>query len=56
MVKTVQMSDNGSIEIHEQPYPELEKGAVLVKMAYSEVCGTDVHLRKGHLVQALLKK
>lgn len=50
MVKTVQMSDNGSIEIHEQPYPELEKGAVLVKMAYSEVCGTDVHLRKGHLV------
>lgn len=49
MVKTVQMTERGTVELHDQPYPELEKGAVVVKTAYSEVCGTDVHLLKGQL-------
>jgi len=49
MVKTVIMKKDGTIKVQEQPYPNLESGAVLVKTAYSEVCGTDVHLRKGHL-------
>jgi L-iditol 2-dehydrogenase len=49
MVKTVQMTERGTVELHDQPYPELEKGSVVAKTAYSEVCGTDVHLLKGHL-------
>lgn len=49
MVKTVVMTKNGTTEMQEQPYPVLESGAVLIKTTYSEVCGTDVHLRKGHL-------
>ncbi|MFX1283352.1 MAG: zinc-binding dehydrogenase [Promethearchaeota archaeon] len=49
MVKAVIMKKDGTIELQEQPYPSLEPGAVLVKTAYSEVCGTDVHLQKGHL-------
>ncbi len=49
MVKTAQMTAKGRIELIDQPFPDLEQGAVLVKTAYSEVCGTDVHLLKGHL-------
>ncbi|MFX0171349.1 MAG: hypothetical protein ACFE9L_05470 [Candidatus Hodarchaeota archaeon] len=47
MVKTVQMTERGTAELHDQPYPELEKGSVVVKTAYSGVCGTDIHLLKG---------
>ncbi|MFX0149944.1 MAG: zinc-binding dehydrogenase [Candidatus Hodarchaeota archaeon] len=50
MVKTVQMTERGTVEQHDQPYPELEKGSVVIKTAYSEVCGTDVHLFKGQLI------
>ena len=49
MVKTVQMNNDGQLNIVEQPLPELEEGAVLVKTAFSEVCGTDCHLQKGKL-------
>ena len=49
MVKTVIITKKGAIELQEQPYPDLEPGAVLIKTTYSEVCGTDVHLLKGHL-------
>ena len=49
MVKTVIMTANGTTEVQDQPYPVLESGAVLIKTAFSEVCGTDVHLPKGHL-------
>lgn len=49
MVKTVRMTENGVVELHEQAVPDLEEGAVLVKTSYSEVCGTDVHLQKGQL-------
>ncbi|MFW9994046.1 MAG: zinc-binding dehydrogenase [Candidatus Odinarchaeota archaeon] len=48
MVKTVEMI-KGKVEVVDQPYPELEKGAAVIKTAYSEVCGTDVHLLKGQL-------
>jgi len=42
---------NGSIgiAIRSFPVPALEPGAVLLKTRYSEVCGTDVHLRRGQL-------
>ncbi len=50
MVKTVIMTKKGTVELQEQPYPDLEPGAALIKTVYSEVCGTDVHLRKGLLI------
>ena len=44
---------NGEIklEIKEFPEPALEKGAVLLKTIYSEICGTDVHLSHGQLAE-----
>lgn len=37
------------IEIREFPRPHVEPGAALLRTAYSEVCGTDVHLFHGQL-------
>src|SRR5437660_12879103 len=37
------------IELREFPRPDLATGAVLLKTALSEVCGTDVHLWHGRL-------
>src|SRR5947208_6465840 len=37
------------IEVREFPRPDLPAGAVLLKTALSEVCGTDVHLWHGRL-------
>ncbi|MHA2224524.1 MAG: zinc-binding dehydrogenase [Candidatus Hodarchaeales archaeon] len=49
MVKAVILKKNGTVAIKEQSRPNLEDNAVLIKTTFSEVCGTDVHLRKGHL-------
>ncbi|MHA2108960.1 MAG: zinc-binding dehydrogenase [Candidatus Hodarchaeales archaeon] len=49
MVQTVNMNKDGEVNLVERELPELEKGAVLLKTSFSEVCGTDVHLRKGQL-------
>jgi L-iditol 2-dehydrogenase len=40
---------NRPVEVREYPRPELEDGAALLRTAYSEVCGTDVHLQDGRL-------
>lgn len=40
---------NIPIELREFPEPELEQDAALLRMMYSEVCGTDVHLHHGKL-------
>ena len=45
------MTKDSKVELVEQPRPTLEDGAVLIKTAYSEVCGTDVHLLKGRLAE-----
>src|SRR5262245_37970530 len=37
------------IDIREFPLPELPPGAALLRTAFSEVCGTDVHLWHGRL-------
>ena len=37
------------IEIREFAEPALEPGAALLRMMYSEICGTDVHLHHGKL-------
>ena len=37
------------IELRELPLPDLEPDSALLKVEYSEVCGTDVHLHEGRL-------
>ena len=37
------------IELREIPLPDLEPHSALLRVEYSEVCGTDVHLRDGRL-------
>jgi len=37
------------LEVRRFPRPELEQGAALLRVLYSEVCGTDVHLHQGRL-------
>ncbi len=37
------------VEIREVPLPELAPGSALLRVTYSEVCGTDVHLQHGRL-------
>lgn len=45
----VMPAPNQPVEIREYPVPELEPGAALLRVRYSEVCGTDVHLHHGRL-------
>lgn len=40
---------NTPIRLEELPAPVLEPGGALLQTLYSEVCGTDVHLRHGRL-------
>jgi threonine dehydrogenase-like Zn-dependent dehydrogenase len=40
---------NAAIEVHDLPEPDLEPDSALLRTLYSEVCGTDVHLRDGRL-------
>ena len=50
MVRAAVMpAPHAPIEIREYPLPELEPGSILLRTIMSEVCGTDVHLREGHL-------
>jgi len=49
--KAVVMAGPGKIEVREFPVPRLEKGAMLVEILLSGVCGTDKHGYKGEAVQ-----
>lgn len=40
---------NTSVELQEFPLPEVSPGGALVDVALGGICGTDVHLRTGHL-------
>lgn len=40
---------NHPVELQKLPVPLLEKGGMILQTIYSEVCGTDVHLFRGHL-------
>jgi L-iditol 2-dehydrogenase len=40
---------NSPIEFRDFPEPDLEPGSALLHTAFSEVCGTDVHLYHGRL-------
>ncbi len=37
------------VEVRELDQPEVERGGALLRVDYSEVCGTDVHLQAGRL-------
>ena len=39
------------LEVADFPYPELEDGAVLMRVTYSGVCGTDKHTYRGETKQ-----
>ncbi len=49
-VKAVVMTAPGKIEVQELPYPRLERGALILKMQMSGICGTDKHAYKGEKV------
>lgn len=40
---------HGCVELRELPLPDLEPDSALLRVEFSEVCGTDVHLRDGRL-------
>ena len=40
---------NEPVRVAELPRPEIERGAALIHVLFSEVCGTDVHLHHGKL-------
>ena len=40
---------NQPVELRPAPEPQLQEGAALLRVEYSEICGTDVHLHHGHL-------
>jgi threonine dehydrogenase-like Zn-dependent dehydrogenase len=45
------MTGPGSIEVRSFPRPELEPGAVLMRVIYSGICGTDKHTYRGETRQ-----
>jgi L-iditol 2-dehydrogenase len=45
----VMTAPNQPVELRQLPEPVLEKGGIVLSTLYSEVCGTDVHLLRGHL-------
>lgn len=49
-VKAVVMTAPGEIEVQELPYPKLERGALILKMQMSGICGTDKHAYNGEKV------
>jgi threonine dehydrogenase-like Zn-dependent dehydrogenase len=50
-VRAAVMRGPGALEVAEFPYPELEDGAVLMRVTYSGVCGTDKHTYRGETKQ-----
>jgi threonine dehydrogenase-like Zn-dependent dehydrogenase len=50
-VRAAVMHGPGSLEVVEFPYPELADGAVLMRVTYSGVCGTDKHTYRGETKQ-----
>jgi L-iditol 2-dehydrogenase len=44
-------SPNSSVEVQLFPRPQIEDGAALLRVSYSEVCGTDLHLQQGLLAE-----
>jgi L-iditol 2-dehydrogenase len=45
------MTAPGAIEVQEFPRPDVEPGAVLMRVEYSGICGTDKHTFRGETIQ-----
>jgi len=45
----VMAGPNEALRVEQVPAPDLEPGAALLDVMYSEVCGTDVHIHHGRL-------
>lgn len=50
-VRAAVMKAPGLVQVEEFPYPALEPGAVLMRVVYSGVCGTDKHTFRGETKQ-----
>jgi threonine dehydrogenase-like Zn-dependent dehydrogenase len=50
-VRAAVMMGPGRIEVEEFPWPDLEPGAVLLRVIYSGICGTDKHTYRGETKQ-----
>jgi threonine dehydrogenase-like Zn-dependent dehydrogenase len=50
MVKAAVMVAPGIMEVQEFPYPNPKRGAMVIEMEMSGICGTDKHAYKGEMV------
>jgi L-iditol 2-dehydrogenase len=50
-VRAAVMKAPGRLEVEEFPRPEVERGAVLMQVIYSGICGTDKHTYRGETIQ-----
>jgi len=47
----VMPAPNRPVEVRKFPRPDMEEGSALLRIVYSEVCGTDLHLQNGLLAE-----
>jgi threonine dehydrogenase-like Zn-dependent dehydrogenase len=50
-VRAAVMTAPGHVEVQTFPRPEVERGAVLMEVVYSGICGTDKHTFRGETIQ-----
>jgi L-iditol 2-dehydrogenase len=50
-VRAAVMTEPGRLEVRRFPMPDPEPGAVVLKMTYSGICGTDKHTFRGETLQ-----
>ena len=50
-VRAAVMKAPGRLEVEAFPRPEVERGAVLMQVIYSGICGTDKHTYRGETIQ-----
>jgi threonine dehydrogenase-like Zn-dependent dehydrogenase len=50
-VRAAVMTEPGHVEVKTFPRPEVERGAVLMEVVYSGICGTDKHTFRGETIQ-----
>ncbi len=50
-VKAVTLQGTRALALQEFPYPDIEAGAVLLRIGFSGICGTDKHAFKGRTEQ-----
>jgi len=50
-VRAAVMTAPGEVEVRRFPVPEPEPGAVLMRVRYSGICGTDKHSYRGETIQ-----